>query len=62
MPPVAETTAKTIGALNGLPEQLLDAALHSGPIAMLIVDHAGRILLANRQAELLFGYAHDDTA
>ena len=60
MPPVAETTAKTIGALNGLPEQLLDAALHSGPIAMLIVDHAGRILLANRQAELLFGYAHDE--
>ncbi len=49
-----------MGALNGLPEQLLDAALHSGPIAMLIVDHAGCILLANRQAELLFGYAHDE--
>ena len=49
-----------MGALTGLPEQLLDAALHSGPIAMLIVDEAGRILLANRQAEQLFGYAHDE--
>ena len=60
MPQVADSIARPTGAPTSLPEQLLDAALHSGPIAMLIVDHAGRIVLANRQAEQLFGYAHDE--
>lgn len=59
MPESHNTTANQIGALTGLPAQLLDAALHSGPIAMLIVDASGHIVLVNRQAEHLFGYAHD---
>lgn len=37
-------------------QEIVRAALEAAPAAMLAVDEAGRILLANAQAERLFGY------
>jgi PAS domain S-box-containing protein len=41
-------------------EALFEALLEGAPDAMIIVDAAGRIQIANRQAELLFGYPVDE--
>jgi PAS domain S-box-containing protein len=39
---------------------LLWAMLESAPVAMLMVDSTGHIVLLNRETELLFGYARDE--
>lgn len=41
-------------------EERFRTAVESSPSAMLMVDGAGRIVLANAQAERLFGYARRD--
>jgi PAS domain S-box-containing protein len=39
---------------------LLENLVEFAPDALLVVDSAGRIVLANRAAETLFGYGHDE--
>jgi PAS domain S-box-containing protein len=39
---------------------LLAAVLESGPVSLVVVDAAGRIVIANRESGRLFGYAHED--
>src|SRR6187402_2413714 len=41
-------------------EGQLTALLASAPDAMVIVDDGGSIIMANRLAELLFGYEHGE--
>src|SRR5512140_3292217 len=41
-------------------ERLLGELLESAPDAILELDHAGRIVLLNRMAEQLFGYAREE--
>jgi PAS domain S-box-containing protein len=41
-----------------LVEARYDGILESMPDAILVANAAGRVVLANRQAEDLFGYAH----
>jgi PAS domain S-box-containing protein len=41
-------------------QQLFEGVLQSAPDAMVIVDPQGRIILANRQAERVFGYNQDE--
>lgn len=41
-------------------ERRFELALESAPIAMLMVDAQGSIVLVNRQTELLFGYQRDE--
>jgi PAS domain S-box-containing protein len=41
-------------------QQLFEGILQSAPDAMVIVDHTGRIVMANRQLERLFGYAQEE--
>ncbi len=41
-------------------EANFSAVLDAAPDAMLVVDRQGRIVLANTQAEQLFGYAHSE--
>lgn len=43
-------------------KRLLSSLLETAPDAMLIVDQHGAILLANAQAESMFGYSHDQLA
>jgi len=40
--------------------QGFELALEAAPCAMLVVDHGGRIVWANRLCEQLFGYARED--
>ncbi len=41
-------------------EASFGAVLDAAPDAMLVVDQRGRIVLANLQSELLFGYSHSE--
>jgi PAS domain S-box-containing protein len=43
-----------------LPEPLARSALDAAPDAMIIVDEAGIVRFANRQASALFGYPHEE--
>ncbi|MBB6050795.1 PAS domain S-box protein [Armatimonas rosea] len=47
---------ETLRQSDGIIQALLEAA----PDAMLVVDPSGKIVLANAQAETLFGYAHEE--
>lgn len=47
---------RKLGGLEGLAWAALDAA----PDGVLVVDGVGTVLMVNRQAEKLFGYARDD--
>ncbi len=49
---LAETSRKSVDRFKSL--------LESAPDAMVIIDQTGRIVLVNRQAALLFGYAAGD--
>jgi PAS domain S-box-containing protein len=52
--------SSAIGALSDLPSSLLEAVLESGPMALVMVDAGGRIVLVNRETERMFGYARDE--
>lgn len=39
---------------------LLEGLVDSAPVAIFVSDPGGRILLCNREAELLFGYSHGE--
>ncbi len=41
-------------------EQLFRGLLAAAPSAILLIDAAGTIALANEQAEILFGFSHDE--
>lgn len=41
-------------------EELFRAAVEASPSGMLLVDGGGRIVLANREAEILFGYPRQE--
>jgi PAS domain S-box-containing protein len=53
---MSRTAARGEPKLSASTEQLLDSA----PDGVVIIDETGLILLVNRQAEALFGYARDE--
>ncbi|MFB3854154.1 MAG: ATP-binding protein [Vicinamibacterales bacterium] len=56
---VAQATAHALRA-QAQTEAMFRAVLESAPYAVLTVDERGKIVLANSQAELLFGYPRQD--
>ena len=46
--------------MHSLPSELARSVLDAAPDAMILIDGAGRIRFANRQASTLFGYRHDE--
>jgi PAS domain S-box-containing protein len=46
--------------MQTLTGELARSVLDAAPDALIIVDAAGAVRFANRQASVLFGYAHDD--
>src|SRR5579862_4898523 len=43
-----------------IPPELARSVLDAAPDAMLVIDDAGTVCFANRQASELFGHPHDD--
>ena len=46
--------------MQSLPGELARSALDAAPDALIIIDAAGTVRFANRQAAALFGYSHDE--
>src|SRR5215469_3773788 len=46
--------------MQNLPENLARSALDAAPDALIIIDAGGTVRFANRQAAVLFGYAHEE--
>ena len=46
--------------MQSLPGELARSALDAAPDALIIIDAAGMVRFANRQAATLFGYSHDE--
>lgn len=55
---MSHPTQEVVSRLSG--EAVFQALLESAPDAVIIADAEGRILLANRQAEAVFGYDSDE--
>src|SRR6516225_3763805 len=46
--------------MHSLSSELARSVLGAAPDAMILIDAAGKIRFANRQASTLFGYGHDE--
>jgi PAS domain S-box-containing protein len=46
--------------MHALSSELARSVLDAAPDAMILIDGAGKIRFANRQASTLFGYSHDE--
>jgi two-component system NtrC family sensor kinase len=57
---VRPTTSDTIPSHKENNESQFQTLLASAPDAIIIVDQAGTIVIANQQAEILFGYRSDE--